>query len=563
MVRVLLIMVSLLIAVASGWATKQYIDYERARLAQATGAAREIKPKGEKILIVQADVPIGGQLSTRILDWQFWPESNIRDIHIRQSQWPDAATELDGAGARQNLFAGDPVVEGKIVRMTDRGFLAAVLTQGKRAVTLTVDPSTGLAGLVFPGDRVDVILTHSPPSLLGAGGGAESKRDSTAAETILRNIRVLAVDKSFAPPGEDGELKKAMPTTVTLEVEPHQAETLALGRSMGRLSLVLRSSFGEAAERDDRQRHFTRDIEISELLQQGNGQPKILVAARPLDAGELVSDLDFDWMQPDFAVVERDFYIEGRDTILQMRGSLILEAIETGAPIHRRQLLRPNDPSFVSRALRPGFRAVSIPVNASTAVSGFITPGDIVDIVLTDQWDDERDSAILKTRFFGETIATHVRVLSLPLSVGEEDGGEGSENVQASSTATLEVSPSQAESLALAQEMGSLTLILRSKADAELASEHGPSPWITPAPKLATHHEVPAALREPAKDAGFGAGPPGSYSFELDTSDALKALVIEPMLQGLALRRLRENSGKDRQSITVFRGTQEQTIPLR
>jgi len=564
MVRVLLIFISLGIAVASGWATKRFIEQERDRIARTAASGENAKPKGDEVLVVSADVPIGGIITARMLDWRFWPQDNILDIHITRTDWPNAPAELDGVGTRQPLFAGDPVVEGKIIRPGEGGFLAAVLSVGKRAVTLTVDQATGLAGLVHPGDRVDVILTHNPPTMFGGSGGAEAAHDSTAAETILRNIRVLAVDKTFSATRMD--IKKSMPSTVTLEVDPHQAETLALGRSMGRLSLVLRSSFGDGTNTGDRPRHFTRDIEISELMQQGTGHPNILVATRTLTAGELVSDMDFEWRQPSATMSERDYFVEGRDTIRQMRGSLITIEIPEGEPVRRRHLLRPTDPSFVSRALRPGYRAVSIPVDASTAVSGFITPGDIVDIILTDQWDDERETAILKTRYFGETIAARVRVLSLPLGVNGEDGGSD-QRVQASATATLEVSPTQAESLTMAQDMGSLTLILRSRNDpAELTDsgpESGRTPWVEPMPKLAAHRTAGGLGESKAAPVRGRDTPPGSYSFELDTSDALKALVIEPLVQSMAAQRLREGTSEDRQSITVYRGNQPQSVPLR
>ena len=154
----------------------------------------------------------------------------------------DAAGEsfLAGSVARQVLPQGVPIARSAIVQPGDRGFLAAVLPRGKRAVTIPVSDVAGLNGLALPGDRVDIILTYS---IAGSGGSGPAIR---ASETVLNNVRVLALDQRLGPvKSEETKGKKSDATpvakTATLEVTPQQAEIIALAGDMGTLSLALNS----------------------------------------------------------------------------------------------------------------------------------------------------------------------------------------------------------------------------------------------------------------------------------------------------------------------------------
>jgi pilus assembly protein CpaB len=147
----------------------------------------------------------------------------------------DGESQLVGSVARQVLPAGVPIARSAIVQPGDRGFLAAVLPKGKRAITIPIGEVAGLAGLVLPGDRVDIILTYSV-----AASGVQ------ATETVLTNLRVLALDQRFQsgqPMGstDDGEDAAPIARAATLEVTPQQAETVTLATSLGTLSLVLNS----------------------------------------------------------------------------------------------------------------------------------------------------------------------------------------------------------------------------------------------------------------------------------------------------------------------------------
>ncbi len=519
MARIVLILGALIIAAGAALMVQRYLAVERARLADAIHPIGEEPPpqiETVDVLIVEKDIAIAGLVSERTLAWQSWPEESLNDNYITRTDTPDAIEVFSGSAARQPLFRGEPVTEAKLVKPGTGGFLAAVLGRGRRAVTLKVDEAAGLAGLIYPGDRVDIVLTHQPPSLFGGEGGPEITSQQTAAETILRDLRILAIDQVFEQEVE----KRVVAKTVTLEVDPQQAEVLALGRAMGRLSLVLRSAFGDELDERDFDRSFTRDVEISGVMAAARTpeKPRVLAATRRLPSGTLLTDRDLKWRSTEGPINAELHYLEGRDPIITLRGSLVNRTLAADQPIIRTQLIQPSDPSFVSTALRPGYRAISIQVEAHTAVTGFIGPGDLVDVLFTDTWEDERDGAILADRYFGETVARRVRVLSLKTRTDTASALQ-LPDVAANSTATLEVTPKQAERVTVATTMGQLTLILRA------ASE--------PLPQLASADPKGLALKGDGLDrASAAASDDDRPSFSMDTelSAALRALVFDPAI---------------------------------
>ena len=161
---------------------------------------------------------------------------------------------LVGSVARHPLPMGVPIARSATVQPGERGFLAAVLPKGKRAISIPVSEITGVSGLLLPGDRVDLILTYSI-----SGDLIESGRDIRASETIMANLRVLALDQRLnAPgppkPGEPATPPPPMARTATLEATPQQAEMITLATTLGDLSLVLNSvrDGGEPDAEDER-----------------------------------------------------------------------------------------------------------------------------------------------------------------------------------------------------------------------------------------------------------------------------------------------------------------------
>jgi pilus assembly protein CpaB len=160
---------------------------------------------------------------------------------------------LTGSVARQALAPGVPIARSAIVQPGDRGFLAAVLPKGKRAISIPISEISGISGLVLPGDRVDIILTYSV-----SGNVIDAERDIRASETVETNLRVLALDQRMNSeakiPNKDGDLvTPPIAKTATLEVTPEQAELITLATQLGELSLVLNSvrDGGEPETRDD------------------------------------------------------------------------------------------------------------------------------------------------------------------------------------------------------------------------------------------------------------------------------------------------------------------------
>ena len=159
------------------------------------------------------------------------PAATASNTFLRRSDRPDAITQVAGSIARAPFIAGEPIREQKLVKANGSGFMAAILPTGMRAVSTEISPETGAGGFILPNDRVDVLLTKREKN---AGSGA----DIVNSEIVLSNVRVLAIDQ--APKEKDGQ-NAVVGKTVTLELKPEQAETLARSRHTGTLSLALRS----------------------------------------------------------------------------------------------------------------------------------------------------------------------------------------------------------------------------------------------------------------------------------------------------------------------------------
>jgi pilus assembly protein CpaB len=206
---------------------------------------QEVKLDTTEILVAKNDIGLGQSVAGPDLHWQVWPVAAAGPYFIRKSEKPDAIEEFTGSIARSAIVAGEPVREAKLIKSNGSGFLAAILPSGMRAVSTEISPETGAGGFILPNDHVDVILSRRDRAAEKAAG-----HDSFVSETILLNIRVLAIDQTIQE--KDGQ-KVVVGKTATLELAPHQAETLALARQMGTLSLALRSiADGNKTAADDK-----------------------------------------------------------------------------------------------------------------------------------------------------------------------------------------------------------------------------------------------------------------------------------------------------------------------
>lgn len=214
-----------------------------ARSMLAGSAAPEVVaapvPEGPKVLVAQRALPAGTIITADAISFQQWPEELVQDAYFIDGE--SDINKLLGTVVRHSVTAGEPVTQGSLVSPGDRGFLAAALGPGMRAVTVPVSAKTGVAGFVFPGDRVDLVLTQTVKG--------DEGQDLKAAETVLRNLRVLATDQSTEQAtDENGKTVVRAFRTVTLEVTPRIAEKVAVAQTIGTLSLALRSIADNQAE---------------------------------------------------------------------------------------------------------------------------------------------------------------------------------------------------------------------------------------------------------------------------------------------------------------------------
>ena len=146
---------------------------------------------------------------------------------------PRSQAICEGYAVRKAIAEGAPLTQASVVGPRQKGFLAAVLRPGARAVTIRVGAATSHAGLIDPGDLVDVILSAE----LGIHGGERV----VFSRTIAEDVRVVAIDRRVDRRVKDDEDERVPMTTATLEASPAQADRLVLGEHEGRLSLAVRS----------------------------------------------------------------------------------------------------------------------------------------------------------------------------------------------------------------------------------------------------------------------------------------------------------------------------------
>lgn len=224
--KLVLLLGALIIAVGTAFVARTMLAGGGAPSAEAAAV-----PTGPRVLVAKRALPVGTIITADSVSFQPWPNELVQDAYFI-----DGTADLNalmGTVVRYPVTAGEPVTQGALVAPGDRGFLAAALGPGMRAVTVPVSAQTGVAGFVFPGDRIDLVLTQT------VEGDGPSLR---AAETVLSNLRVLATDQTTEQTtDENGKTVVNTSQTVTLEVTPKIAEKIAVAQTVGQLSLALRS----------------------------------------------------------------------------------------------------------------------------------------------------------------------------------------------------------------------------------------------------------------------------------------------------------------------------------
>lgn len=230
--KIMLIVGALVIAIGAAFGVNQMMRGASTAEARAA-AAPEIT--GPMILVATRQLPVGTIVGPDSFRFQPWPKELVEKAYFMKDK-TDVNT-LVGTVVRYPITAGQPVTQGALVHPDDRGFLAAALGPGMRAVTVKVSQEQGVAGFVFPGDRVDVVLAQE---LRVKEGSSYPDDQLFTAETIVRNVRVLATDQRYDAEDETGKTPVRTFGSVTLEATPEISEKIAVAQSMGKLSLALR-----------------------------------------------------------------------------------------------------------------------------------------------------------------------------------------------------------------------------------------------------------------------------------------------------------------------------------
>jgi pilus assembly protein CpaB len=186
------------------------------------------------VLVANSDISQGSTVKPDELRWQMWPAASAGPNFIRKNDRPDAIEQIAGSIVRGGMFyAGEPIQESRLVKANAAGYLSAILPTGMRAVATEISAETSAGGFVVPGDYVDVILARRDREV-----EKRTNVETYTSETIITNARVLAIDQTVED--KNGQ-KVVLGKTVTLELTPRQAEALALGKEVGKMTLSLRS----------------------------------------------------------------------------------------------------------------------------------------------------------------------------------------------------------------------------------------------------------------------------------------------------------------------------------
>lgn len=278
--RIVFLLLAVTVAGATAFLARVWLQAERAAIAAQLGGARPATPAKPtvQVLVARNVLRTGQLIKPEDLRWQAWPQGTLPATYVVEGRRQIA--DFVGAVARTPLQVGQPIIESDIVMPGSRGFLAAVLRPGMRAVSVPATATSAVSGFVFAGDRVDVLLTHTL--------NAESGSQYSATETVLRNARVIAMDQKldFAP-GDKPNIAK----TATLELTAKQAEIVTLAVKMGDLSLALRSlqqldaDDGAAGEGDDATAElgnsYTHATQVSRLIKDPTPEAKAVEPPKP------------------------------------------------------------------------------------------------------------------------------------------------------------------------------------------------------------------------------------------------------------------------------------------
>lgn len=265
--RFVLLLVAAVIAIFAAVAVLQVFGGPKPETANTAAAMPTLNVQTVDVMVARQPIPAGTQVTAAMIDKQPWPENLVLEGFIKGN---DAEKLAIGKVTRSAFQAREPLIGTKLADTSESGFLAATLPAGMRAITIATDAITGVAGFVYPGDRIDLLFTHSIPERGSKSGGSGinlsglaglpglsglsnltgASEGASYAEALATNIPVLAVNIRTASPENataspesliSGVLGTTTPSSMTLQVTDIQAEKIRLAERSGNLSVALRS----------------------------------------------------------------------------------------------------------------------------------------------------------------------------------------------------------------------------------------------------------------------------------------------------------------------------------
>ncbi|MFO1242792.1 MAG: Flp pilus assembly protein CpaB [Rickettsiales bacterium] len=238
--RLIGIIIALLLAVGAFFVAMKFLNSGQPQQTTDGGSVvvgtTQPDVQTAEVLTAAQDIPVGTVLTPEMLTSQPWPQHLIIDGFITKEG--DNSKNVVGMVTRSSFQAKEPIIFSRLANRNDPGFLAAALPSGKKVVTISTDGVAGVSGFIFPGDRVDVMVTHDIPDE-NADPEKDPNKIEKVTETLLSNIKVLAVDQRAA--GGPGKEDNKVPTTISLEATLEDSQKLRLAQETGYLSLMLRS----------------------------------------------------------------------------------------------------------------------------------------------------------------------------------------------------------------------------------------------------------------------------------------------------------------------------------
>jgi len=232
------------------------------------------------VLVAAKTIRPGEEVLVGFIQWQAWSKDALNEKFIvveSEEKGERRIKDFAGGIARSLINQGEPILADKIFKSEKSAFMSGKLESGMRAVSFTVSPQTAVAGFILPGNRVDILMSHAikwkkkkktkkerekearQPS---RGGSELDESEIKMTETILQDVKVLAINQMV----DLAEGNSLPASTVTLEVTPKQAELLITARSIGKLSMVLRSL--QTPREGDSPLGYTIDMEVSPFLRE-------------------------------------------------------------------------------------------------------------------------------------------------------------------------------------------------------------------------------------------------------------------------------------------------------